>query len=74
MLRLSCQESDHGLNTKVEEDFLRFPTVIYTPSNGRRFSHNDFQTVTKFAENCFSGQIAAAKEIKSAAVMVGLFP
>jgi hypothetical protein len=62
MLRLSCQESDHGLNTKVEEDFLRFPMVIYTSSNGRWFSHNDFQTMGGFAESCISGQIAPVKE------------
>jgi hypothetical protein len=33
---------DPELSTKVEENFSRFSTVIYTPSNGQRSGRNDF--------------------------------
>jgi hypothetical protein len=32
-LGLFCMEFNPELNTKVEENSLRFPMVIYTPSN-----------------------------------------
>jgi hypothetical protein len=50
------------LNTEVEENSPRFPTVIYTPSNGRRSGHKDFRMTTGFAEHCISRQIAGPKE------------
>jgi hypothetical protein len=56
---LSCTKLDPELNTKVEENFPRFPTVLYTPSNSQRFRHNDFWMMTGFAGNWDSGQIAA---------------
>jgi hypothetical protein len=49
---------DPELNTKVEENSPRFPMVLYTPSNGQRFRCNDFWTMTGFAGNWNSGQIA----------------
>jgi hypothetical protein len=61
MLRLSRQNSDHRLNTKVKEDCLRFPMIFYIPLNGRRFRHCDFWT-TAVLLKLYSGQIAAAKE------------
>jgi hypothetical protein len=63
------------LSTKVEENFPRFPTVIYTLSNGRRFRRNDLSTMTGFAESWNSGQIAATTgKMKSGAVRMGFFP
>jgi hypothetical protein len=65
---------DPELNTKVEENFSSFPTAINMPSNGRWFRRNDFLTMTGFAENCISGQIAATTgKMKSGAVRVGFF-
>jgi hypothetical protein len=54
-------KSDHDLNTKVKNNFSRFPKVIYTPSNNRRFRHNDFWTRMELLK-LYSGQIAASKE------------
>jgi hypothetical protein len=54
-------KSDHELNTKVEKNSPRFPTVVYTPTNDRRFRCYDFWTTTELLK-LYSGQIAALKE------------
>jgi hypothetical protein len=50
------------LNTKVKENSSTFATVLYTSSNGRGFKRNNFWTMTGFAGNWNSGQIAGLKE------------
>jgi hypothetical protein len=57
------------LNTKVEKNSPRFSTIIYMPSNGRRFMRNNFWAMTGFAGNWNSGQIAGPTENK----ILGLF-
>jgi hypothetical protein len=55
-------KSDQDSNTKEVGDFLSFPTDIYFPSSDQWFRRFDFLQDAGVAENCISGQIAAAKE------------
>jgi hypothetical protein len=55
-------KSDWESNTKGVEDFLIFLTVNYSPSSDQWFRRYDFSQGDRVAENCISGQIAAATE------------
>jgi hypothetical protein len=64
---------DHELNTKIEKNSLRFPTVTYTTSNNRQFRRYDFWTTTEWLKLYF-GQIAASKKNKFCGCSDGILP
>jgi hypothetical protein len=66
-------KSDHELNTKVEKNISRFLTVVYTPTNNRRFRCYDFSDDDGVAETVFWTDCSIERKIKSVTVMVGFF-
>jgi hypothetical protein len=64
---------DHELNTKVEENSPRFPTFIYKPSNGRRFTHYDFWTTMELLKTVFWADCSVERKLNSGAVQMGFF-
>jgi hypothetical protein len=70
---LFYENSNHELTTKVEKNSPRFPTVIYTHSNGQRFRHYNFWKTTELVK-LYSGQIAASQENKICICSDGIIP
>jgi hypothetical protein len=62
------------LHTKVEENSLRFPTVIYKPSNSRRFTRYDIWTTTELLKTVLWTDCSAERKLNSEPVLMGFFP
>jgi hypothetical protein len=73
-LGLFYEKSDNELNTKVEKNSPRFPTVVYMPSNGRRFRHYDFRTGTELLKTVLWTNCSIERKLTSGAVRMGFFP
>jgi hypothetical protein len=71
---LSYAKFDHELNTKVEKNYPRFPAVVYTPPNDRRFRRYNFRTMIELLKNVFWTDCSIKRKIKSATVKMGFFP
>jgi hypothetical protein len=52
-MRLLCLESDLEMNTKIIEDFLTFPTTIYTYSYDQWFKSYQFWKLNHAAVTMF---------------------
>jgi hypothetical protein len=71
---LFYEKPNHELNTKVKKNSPRFPTVIYMPSNGRRFRRYDFWTMTKLLKTVFWTDCSVEGNLNYGAVWMGFFP
>jgi hypothetical protein len=68
------QKTNHELNTRVEENSPMFPTVIYKPSNGRRFRRYDLWTTTELLKTVLLTDCSIERKLNSGAVWMGFFP
>jgi hypothetical protein len=66
-------KSDHELQTKVKKNSPKFPMVIYTPSNGRRFRRYDFRTMIELLKTVFWTDGNVVRKIKSGAIRIRFF-
>jgi hypothetical protein len=64
---------DLELHTKDEENSLRFPTVIYKPSNGRRFTRYDFWMTTELLKTVLWTDCSVEIKLNSGPVWMGFF-
>jgi hypothetical protein len=65
---------DLEMHTKVEENSHRFPTVIYKPSNGRRFMRYDFWTTTESLKTVLWTDYSVERKLNYGPVRMGFFP
>jgi hypothetical protein len=72
-LRLFYEKPDLELHTKVKENSPRFPTVIYKPSNGRRFTRYDFWMTTELLKTVLWTDYSVKRKLNSGAVRKGFF-
>jgi hypothetical protein len=73
-LGLFYAKPDPELHTKVEENSPRFPTVIYKPSNGQRFTRYDFWTITELLKTVLWTDYSVETKLNSGPVWMGFFP
>jgi hypothetical protein len=62
------------LHTKVEENSPRFPTVIYKPANGRRFTRYNFWTTTELLKTVLWTHCSVKRKLNSGPDRMGFFP
>jgi hypothetical protein len=73
-LGLFYAKPDLELHTKVKENSLMFPTVIYKLSKGPRFTRYDFWTTTELLKTVLWTDCNVKRKLNSGAVRMGFFP